>query len=91
MLPVLLLLLVTQSSCVIIVQNFTFVPFRILWVAEQAMAPKLTKFKKVDVAQMDSKVKVSMSLVEYLFLKMSFNYLNTVPDADKIMFRMPDI
>ena len=91
MLPVLLLLLVTQSSCVIIVQNFTFVPFHILWVAEQAMAPKLIKFNKVDIAPMDSKVKVSMSLVEYLFLKMSFNYLNTVLDSDEIRFRMPDI
>ena len=91
MLPVLLLLLVTQSSCVIIVQNFTFVPFRILWVAEQAMAPKLPKLKKVDMAPIDSNVKVSMSLVEYLFLKMSFNYVNAVPKSDEIRFKLPDI
>merc|ERR1711892_26130 len=72
-------------------QKFSFSPFPRIQLSAEPASPRLAKLRRMEVGQIDSNVRVDMNLIEFMFLNMDFNFLNTVPKAEKLRFKMPDI
>ena len=87
----LLFLIVVPITQPIVVQDFKFSLFPRIKISTESASPKLAKLKKMEVASIDSNLKIDMNLIQFLFQKMDFNYLHTVPKSEKLTFKMPDI
>ena len=87
----LLFLVAVPITQPIVVQDFNFSLFPRIKISTESASPKLAKLQKMEVASIDSNFKIDMNLIQFLFQKMDFNYLHTVPKSEKLTFKMPDI
>ena len=72
------------------VEEFTFTPFTMDTVKDR-MSPKFERIEKMEVAPINSNVKTNMNLLEFILLKMDFNYLSSVPSYKRMTFTLPDM
>ena len=73
------------------VQNFTFPPLVLFRSSQQAVEPQLSRLKELEVEPIDSNTRTDLNLIEFLFLDMDFNFASTVPRAERLTFKLPDI
>jgi len=78
------------------IDNFAYAPFTLgpinpINMEEAGVALRQAGLRQwVDVGRVDANVHPEMSILEHILLKMDFNYLDTVPNSQKLQFRMPD-
>ena len=84
-------LMLSQRTVCIQIKNFNLPNFPRINTSTKAVVPEMERFKKIEVGPINVDIRLIMKLVEFLYLNISFNYLDKVPKSEELTFRMPDI
>ena len=84
-------LLLAQLTTSFKLQNFTFPRLEFFRSSGQSVAPQLKKMDKLQVEPIQTEMKPNLHLIEFLLLDMDFDFADTVPRYERMIYKFPDI